>query len=120
MQYPDRGHERSEARRRLLALLRWHAHGLQAFSQLRRQDRKSTRLNPSHSQISYAVFCLKKKKNVSPIRSKSLFAFSFSCLSKASLSMVITIRSASSTIPESIIPADQPRPMSTLLSTIKD
>src|SRR2546427_3768867 len=27
------------------------------------QDRKSTRLNSSHSQISYAVFCLKKKKN---------------------------------------------------------
>src|SRR2546430_16412996 len=33
--------------------------------QLRRGplDRKSTRLNSSHSQISYAVFCLKKKKN---------------------------------------------------------
>src|SRR2546430_3272090 len=29
----------------------------------RRADRKSTRLNSSHSQISYAVFCLKKKKN---------------------------------------------------------
>src|SRR2546430_4295424 len=29
------------------------------------QDRKSTRLNSSHSQISYAVFCLKKKKNTS-------------------------------------------------------
>src|SRR2546430_6492155 len=29
----------------------------------REQDRKSTRLNSSHSQISYAVFCLKKKKN---------------------------------------------------------
>src|SRR2546427_8704537 len=28
----------------------------------RSQDRKSTRLNSSHSQISYAVFCLKKKK----------------------------------------------------------
>src|SRR2546430_9636293 len=28
----------------------------------RRLDRKSTRLNSSHSQISYAVFCLKKKK----------------------------------------------------------
>src|SRR5205085_11268508 len=28
----------------------------------RPQDRKSTRLNSSHSQISYAVFCLKKKK----------------------------------------------------------
>src|SRR2546430_1679677 len=31
-------------------------------------DRKSTRLNSSHSQISYAVFCLKKKKNVRYIR----------------------------------------------------
>src|SRR5205085_11843084 len=30
-----------------------------------RPDRKSTRLNSSHSQISYAVFCLKKKKNSS-------------------------------------------------------
>src|SRR2546421_2382690 len=28
----------------------------------RQQDRKSTRLNSSHDQISYAVFCLKKKK----------------------------------------------------------
>src|SRR5689334_23827140 len=28
-----------------------------------RPDRKSTRLNSSHSSISYAVFCLKKKKN---------------------------------------------------------
>src|SRR2546430_12502285 len=28
-------------------------------------DRKSTRLNSSHSQISYAVFCLKKKKAIS-------------------------------------------------------
>src|SRR5256886_7334031 len=28
-------------------------------------DRKSTRLNSSHSQISYAVFCLKKKRNIS-------------------------------------------------------
>src|SRR5688572_32271341 len=30
--------------------------------ELVREDRKSTRLNSSHSQISYAVFCLKKKK----------------------------------------------------------
>src|SRR2546427_7077198 len=30
-----------------------------------RIDRKSTRLNSSHSQISYAVFCLKKKKKKS-------------------------------------------------------
>src|SRR2546427_3402784 len=32
------------------------------FLQLFNRDRKSTRLNSSHSQISYAVFCLKKKK----------------------------------------------------------
>src|SRR2546427_4712070 len=32
---------------------------------LRTLDRKSTRLNSSHSQISYAVFCLKKKKTKS-------------------------------------------------------
>src|SRR5688572_32368732 len=42
-------------------------HRLAAFSvyqflrDLLPQDRKSTRLNSSHSQISYAVFCLKKK-----------------------------------------------------------
>src|SRR3712207_7396762 len=30
---------------------------------LRSRDRKSTRLNSSHANISYAVFCLKKKKN---------------------------------------------------------
>src|SRR2546430_3568896 len=30
--------------------------------ELHAEDRKSTRLNSSHSQISYAVFCLKKKK----------------------------------------------------------
>src|SRR2546427_8831984 len=30
------------------------------------QDRKSTRLNSSHSQISYAVFCLKKKTSTAP------------------------------------------------------
>src|SRR2546430_12076562 len=34
-----------------------HKRGIKA-----RRDRKSTRLNSSHSQISYAVFCLKKKK----------------------------------------------------------
>src|SRR2546430_4162896 len=34
-------------------------------------DRKSTRLNSSHSQISYAVFCLKKKKTEGHIPSRS-------------------------------------------------
>src|SRR3712207_8458078 len=36
-----------------------------------RQDRKSTRLNSSHANISYAVFCLKKKKR---LRSLSISA----------------------------------------------
>src|SRR2546430_4300208 len=34
--------------------------------QVAQSDRKSTRLNSSHSQISYAVFCLKKKNSASP------------------------------------------------------
>src|SRR2546430_9552763 len=38
-----------------------------------RLDRKSTRLNSSHSQISYAVFCLKKKKK-KPTRPRSSHA----------------------------------------------
>src|SRR5256886_12608002 len=36
-------------------------------------DRKSTRLNSSHSQISYAVFCLKKKKKQNIVK----YAYSF-------------------------------------------
>src|SRR5688572_32717272 len=36
--------------------------GHQCHKERRALDRKSTRLNSSHSQISYAVFCLKKKK----------------------------------------------------------
>src|SRR5690554_6958983 len=40
----------------------WHHCG-QLDLQLTTVDRKSTRLNSSHVRISYAVFCLKKKKN---------------------------------------------------------
>src|SRR2546429_6229058 len=42
-------------------LLRFSNTGLKNTAQ--RLDRKSTRLNSSHGYISYAVFCLKKKKN---------------------------------------------------------
>src|SRR5206468_12798917 len=56
-----------------LAGLMAHAIGTNTFMLIRimepfwlhdpdQQDRKSTRLNSSHDQISYAVFCLKKKK----------------------------------------------------------
>src|SRR5207248_8768550 len=45
----------------LLDLLMPNMDGLQTLERVR-QDRKSTRLNSSHRTISYAVFCLKKKK----------------------------------------------------------
>src|SRR3712207_7763522 len=49
----------------LLGLLRLSVLGLfgSRILWLFRRDRKSTRLNSSHANISYAVFCLKKKKN---------------------------------------------------------
>src|SRR2546421_8758538 len=42
--------------------IRQRGAGGYAFHTVHRRDRKSTRLNSSHDQISYAVFCLKKKK----------------------------------------------------------
>src|SRR2546427_6152556 len=42
--------------------LQWHARPSKSDTLPFEGDRKSTRLNSSHSQISYAVFCLKKKK----------------------------------------------------------
>src|SRR2546427_8345682 len=46
-----------EGRQPSVELKRWAVFGCPSGT-----DRKSTRLNSSHSQISYAVFCLKKKK----------------------------------------------------------
>src|SRR3712207_7797894 len=43
----------------------WFAPNLWRRFTIARQDRKSTRLNSSHANISYAVFCLKKKNNKS-------------------------------------------------------
>src|SRR3989475_9481353 len=42
-------------------------------------DRKSTRLNSSHSQISYAVFCLKKKKRKHRLNQSTATSRSFLC-----------------------------------------
>src|SRR5206468_5875325 len=47
--------------RRQSGLFQLHRQLVHAAIELRRRDRKSTRLNSSHDQISYAVFCLKKK-----------------------------------------------------------
>src|SRR2546430_13671365 len=43
-----------------------------------KKDRKSTRLNSSHSQISYAVFCLKKKNTI--FRASALLVSSISAI----------------------------------------
>src|SRR5438874_5206174 len=66
---------RSDGRRLPDPCSRWQPRGLRgpsrvldpaAFDWGDRRDRKSTRLNSSHVEISYAVFCLKKKKNLTP------------------------------------------------------
>src|SRR2546422_4363793 len=50
-----------------LALDLWHGRALVSVVGFRfLEDRKSTRLNSSHGYISYAVFCLKKKKTNDP------------------------------------------------------
>src|SRR5688572_32380778 len=45
------------------AAFRWNGATSWPAAAAESRDRKSTRLNSSHSQISYAVFCLKKKKH---------------------------------------------------------
>src|SRR5207245_6479726 len=72
---PDTGaeveHDRFPSQRRPACRNGWAVdarHGLEVEFRQRHQragvaDRKSTRLNSSHGSISYAVFCLKKKKN---------------------------------------------------------
>src|SRR3712207_8576118 len=58
----------AEIRERLAAVLteegvRFHPEALAMIARAADGDRKSTRLNSSHANISYAVFCLKKKKD---------------------------------------------------------
>src|SRR5436309_9146393 len=65
--FRSRGHRPTARRRRPARLCDRHRRVAGARSRARRrgggdQDRKSTRLNSSHVKISYAVFCLKKKK----------------------------------------------------------
>src|SRR4051794_41320500 len=58
---------RSSSRRELIGSLAGSASGF-ARRLRRNTDRKSTRLNSSHPSISYAVFCLKKKKKDTKIK----------------------------------------------------
>src|SRR5258707_7289541 len=57
-----RRHDRGEPRH----------HGTRACCSQKIPDRKSTRLNSSHANISYAVFCLKKKKTYQSLLAKSV------------------------------------------------
>src|SRR3712207_2058812 len=52
-----------------------HGGGLSEEGLLRKKDRKSTRLNSSHANISYAVFCLKKKNTYHIHLSVRLYSF---------------------------------------------
>src|SRR2546422_7722487 len=61
---PDHTLERRDGRGAITRAHRRHAINEQ------QRDRKSTRLNSSHGYISYAVFCLKKKKKVLPTRKR--------------------------------------------------
>src|SRR3989449_7536952 len=51
---------------------RWERHASRPHRRGPNQDRKSTRLNSSHGYISYAVFCLKKKKKTKHITTNQL------------------------------------------------
>src|SRR5436190_9894165 len=56
---------------------RWVSHGFLPRIERFLQDRKSTRLNSSHTVISYAVFCLKKKKTRICSPAMATLAFKF-------------------------------------------
>src|SRR2546430_8249833 len=58
-----RFHERKKAKTNNIVATKALAHKLARASYHILKDRKSTRLNSCHSQISYAVFCLKKKND---------------------------------------------------------
>src|SRR5690554_7787166 len=64
--------------RRAVLMVAHQYFSLPRHSRLTTQDRKSTRLNSSHVRISYAVFCLKKKKqtpNKAPLFTYSAHRF---------------------------------------------
>src|SRR2546427_604586 len=85
-------------------------------------DRKSTRLNSNHSQISYAVFCLKKKKSIRPARPLRS-ASSWSSRSPTSdTSRAVTARPAApsaSTVPEAPQASSSAAPSGTRASTAR-
>src|SRR2546421_1505326 len=63
------------------------------FGKLLEEDRKSTRLNSSHDQISYAVFCLKKKNSYTMQCQRSTCGLSAPC---SSITRIAPLSSTSS------------------------
>src|SRR2546430_13704400 len=61
LEHKTRGSERIIRVTEAVQILRHFAEARESYHRGVGEDRKSTRLNSSHSQISYAVFCLKKK-----------------------------------------------------------
>src|SRR5205809_420839 len=72
------GHRREPARRRRADCVA--GAGGRAAGRLHVEDRKSTRLNSSHGYISYAVFCLKKKKKQKKMQTINKQSYSFNDL----------------------------------------
>src|SRR3989475_3914110 len=96
-----RSHRASQALARHLPLAAPAApgRGLRAWPRRawrRHADRKSTRLNSSHSQISYAVFCLKKKKKIQITR-KHNTRLNYTNRHRANVSIFMTQKNRTST-----------------------
>src|SRR2546429_7170458 len=67
-----------------------HFPGVLLFERSEERDRKSTRLNSSHGYISYAVFCLKKKKKLT-CRSHYSITLLDTCSTRSTLPHVATL-----------------------------
>src|SRR5256885_4195351 len=63
----------------LASPISWSHHYVYVVPALVLADRKSTRLNSSHLVISYAVFCLKKKKKITSVNDISYTMYAMGC-----------------------------------------
>src|SRR3712207_7115364 len=75
-----RAEQQRAAQNEELSALRREESSLRERLQAITEDRKSTRLNSSHANISYAVFCLKKKNKSCPPAQSTLYFTSHTCL----------------------------------------
>src|SRR3989440_7653958 len=92
-----RGNDRRSAQERIAEIgrlrVKHRSDDRDTAKQPTQQDRKSTRLNSSHDQISYAVFCLKKKKKLQIPKTAKTNTQACSSTSLANRDLLVTIRS---------------------------